>query len=118
MVFDVLADNFYRGTAGGQDEVAAVLEVGFPIVGRELRWELLSDVTGGDGLQAVNRVRQIHLRRCLEQEMDVVRFPVQFNQLAPPLIKQRPGDDFNPVLHWLGDAGMPVFRSQNQMITE
>ena len=61
------------------------------------------------GLEVVDEPRQVKVRRKLQQNVDVVGFTVELDQLAAPILAALTGDITQAGQDWLRDPPATIF---------
>ena len=89
LLLDVLLDDFEWCAAATQDAVTAAPKHRFLINTHQIRLEFIAKSATGPGFKGVHKIGQRRRRRQFEQQMNMVRFAIAFQQLASPSLARR-----------------------------
>jgi hypothetical protein len=109
LIFDVLAQNRDSNATAGRNKIRFIPKYIFPINVVDVFSKLTPNAAARYRLNVVNELRQVHLRVVLKQQVNMILFPVEFNQLAIPLLAQVGQNLVQPFQHLTRERFAAIF---------
>ena len=75
--------------------------------------KLFSEEPGRGGLEIVDETAEIKIGRQRNQQVDMIRFPVELGQFPAPALATRLGDRAETIEHWACECLASVFCDDN-----
>jgi len=117
----ILGNSLLAAVADRTNKIGLAPQKGLPVIGGKLLVKLFSQESGGHCLVVVNHRGQLHLRRSVKHNVDVVPVGVNLPHFAWVVFFQYPaGQLYKPCSQVFLNDRMPVFRNSKvvgQVIT-